>query len=55
MSDERRDLATLKANLAERDREIRLLRNRLRVIDDCEDKRCHLCLNCLAAAMDEED
>ena len=54
MSDERRDLATYRAKLAEQEREIARLRNRLNAIANCEDRRCHLCLACLNAAQDED-
>ncbi len=54
MSDRRRDEATSAARLKERDKEIMRLRRRLQIIADCLDRRCHLCLTCLAASQDED-
>lgn len=54
MSDQRRDEATFAARLKEKDQEIWYLKRRLRQIADCAEKRCHLCLECLNAAHDED-
>lgn len=54
MSDLRRDEATYAARLKERDREIARCKARLRQLKDCTERRCHLCINCLNAAWDED-
>lgn len=48
-----RDEATLRAQLAEQQREMQHLRNRLRAVRDCTEHRCFLCLACLSAVHDE--
>jgi hypothetical protein len=54
VSDRRRDAATYAARLKEKEREIAALRHRLKVLRDCTERRCHLCLDCLNAAWDED-
>ena len=44
MSDERRDLATMRAQRDEARAEVQRLKNRLRAIADCQEHRCSLCL-----------
>jgi hypothetical protein len=50
VSDERRDLATMRAQRDEARAEVQRLKNRLRAIADCQEHRCSLCLSCMEAA-----